>query len=154
MSEYVIWLKSAKALTLRGEKMDKYKFHILIENPKGKKDAILQVEAKCPLCGIRNIHYWQINVEKTQFFRFKYRCDDCNTEWVGNCFKSDYTLVDVWAERMKPIAKKIMIGIAIFVFILSLKSCNENKKTGGADSKQRLAIIEQDEANFLNEIIV
>lgn len=105
--------------------MDKYKFHILKENPKGKKESILQVEGICPSCGSRDVNYWQVKADSTEYSRFRYRCNRCYTEWIGNCFKSDYSFVDVWNERKELVKRIALIATVIFVFVLFVDGCNK-----------------------------
>lgn len=105
--------------------MDKYKFHVLIENPKGKKESILHTEGTCPSCGSKSTRYKQVKVPGMEYSRFQYYCNDCYTEWIGNCFKSDYSIVNIWEERMKTVKEVVVTLAVIFVLILVVSGCNK-----------------------------
>lgn len=106
--------------------INKYRFHITKENPLGKKDAILEAEAICPTCACKSVYYNVKNIENgKKYRRFKYRCPECGTEWLGNCFRpDDYSLVDVWKVRSDILFRRIIqLLICLIFFSLVVRAC-------------------------------
>ena len=96
-------------------------YKIISEAPAIKREAVLKIEANCPVCSNNN----NIKVIETQVgdstYQNKYECSECGTVWQGNCYDSGWNpqKQNHMSKRIKNIFKIVMYLMLVYIITLN-----------------------------------